>query len=280
MIDAVPALTGRALDAVADLERRVVAADGGRLKLEWGVLRSRTGSEPSDLLWWEGDRLAGFAGLYGFGPPDVEIAGMVDPQYRRRGIASALLDAALPLCRSGGYRRALLVTPRNDAGGREFAARRGAPLEHSEYALVQQTPPPPAPDDPSVSLRTAVDTDIPILRRLFTAGFGDAPQDLEERTLREADRTVMIEQDGTVVGTLRAQLDGSVGGIYGFTVDPDRQGRGIGREALRRTCARFWADGATAVRLEVAVDNPRALHLYTSLGFAPVSTEDYYAVDL
>jgi hypothetical protein len=29
-------------------------------------------------------------------------------------------------------------------------------------------------------------------------------------------------------------------------------------------------------RLEVAVDNERALHLYTSLGFAPNTTEDYY----
>jgi len=39
----------------------------------------------------DGDRLLGFAGLYAFGHPDVEIAGMVAPASRRTGIASALL---------------------------------------------------------------------------------------------------------------------------------------------------------------------------------------------
>jgi len=33
-------LTPRALKAIAELERRVVEADGGRLKLEWGRLRT------------------------------------------------------------------------------------------------------------------------------------------------------------------------------------------------------------------------------------------------
>jgi hypothetical protein len=30
--------------------------------------------------------------------------------------------------------------------------------------------------------------------------------------------------------------------------------------------------------LDVAVDNDRALGLYTSLGFTPIASEDYYAV--
>jgi len=38
-------------------------------------------------------------------------------------------------------------------------------------------------------------------------------------------------------------------------------------QSLRRT-----------VHLEVATDNDRALNLYTSLGFQPVITEDYYAL--
>jgi ribosomal protein S18 acetylase RimI-like enzyme len=32
------------------------------------------------------------------------------------------------------------------------------------------------------------------------------------------------------------------------------------------------------VGLEVAVENERALGLYTSIGFRPVTTEDYYAL--
>ncbi len=61
---------------------------------------------------------------------------------------------------------------------------------------------------------------------------------------------------------------------------PSLRGRGLGRDVLRRTCSRLRAAGATAVGLEVAVDNESALGLYTSLGFRPVSTEDYWALPL
>ena len=67
-------------------------------KLEWDNLRGRSGDRVEDLLWWEGERLLGFLGIYGFGE-SPELAGMVAPDARRRGIGSALLDAAVPLCR-------------------------------------------------------------------------------------------------------------------------------------------------------------------------------------
>ena len=70
------------------------------------------------------------------------------------------------------------------------------------------------------------------------------------------------------------------GGVYGFVVDPALQGRGIGRDMLRRVCRDLRGDGALQVGLEVAVENDRALGLYTSPGFARVSTEDYYSLAL
>ena len=74
-------LTPGDLRAVAELERQVVEADGGRLKLEWDNLRSRSGDRVEDLLWWEGERLLGFLGIYTFGE-SPELAGMVAPDAR------------------------------------------------------------------------------------------------------------------------------------------------------------------------------------------------------
>lgn len=51
------------LQAIADLEQVVVDGDGGRLKLEWGTLRARSGDRVEDLLWWERGQLLGFVGL-------------------------------------------------------------------------------------------------------------------------------------------------------------------------------------------------------------------------
>lgn len=282
-------LSPRDLRALSDLERRTVEVDGGRLKLEWGVLRSRAGRQVEDLLWWDGERLVGFLGMYSFGgPPTVELAGMVDPSARRAHIATALVEAALPLLRERGFTEILLVTPRDSVGGSAFARSRRAVLDHSEHALVLQGPPADGPADPRISLRTATSADLPEVSRLLAAGFGWAPADSAERLAAVDERTLVAELDGAVVATLRRTLDdrtaddgaggGSGGGVYGFAVDPALQGRGIGRDILRRVCRQLRAEGAARVGLEVAVDNEHALGLYTSLGFTRVTTEDYYAV--
>lgn len=286
MLELAKGLTDDALDAIAELERRVVAADGGRLKLEWGILRARSGDRVEDLLWWEGDRLLGFLGIYAFGAPAAELAGMVDPQARRRGIGTALLDAALPLVRERGYDPVLLVTPRSSAAARELALHRGGRLDHSEHAMELRAAPTAAPSDPRVSLRPMTTADAPLVSAWDHKEFGSPPPDLTdpraaERAARDLAATVMVELDGRPIGSVRVDHDpdGSVG-VYGFVIDPDHRGRGIGRDVLHRICRQAIADGAPMVHLEVAVDNDHALGLYTSLGFVPLTTEDYYALPL
>jgi ribosomal protein S18 acetylase RimI-like enzyme len=274
MLEFARGLTPTALDAVSELEQRVVAADGGRLKLEWRALRGRSGRAVEDFLWWQDDRLVGFLGLYRNAPPEVELAGMVDPLHRREGIATALLDAALPVCRERALHPALLIVPRSSVGGRELALRRDAELDHSEHALVLTEEPASREPDRRISLRDAVTDDGPVLERVLRAGFGDAPQlrgdDLQHWTV--------IERDGETVGVIRVTRDGATGSVHGFAIEPDWQGQGIGRDVLGRVCRELLEQGAERVALEVAVDNDHALGLYTSLGFAPVTTEDYYSL--
>jgi ribosomal protein S18 acetylase RimI-like enzyme len=278
MLELTRCLTAPALRALAALEARVLAVDGGRLKLEWGVLRARAGDDVEDFLWWQGDRLLGFLGLYAFGPATLEITGMVDPCARLRGVATALLEAALPVCRARGYERALLVIPRGSAGGREFALRRGAVLEHSEHAMVLLDTPTDGPADSRIELRRAVPADASGLTRLLGVAFGEPSSDPHDHPADGSTRTLIVERDGSAVGTLRLTRDEDTGGIYGFVVDPAWQGRGIGRDVLRRVCRQLRDEGVRRIGLEVAVENDHALGLYTSLGFTQVATEDYYAL--
>jgi ribosomal protein S18 acetylase RimI-like enzyme len=95
----------------------------------------------------------------------------------------------------------------------------------------------------------------------------------------EASTTLVVELAGSPVGTLRLTRDrDEAAGIYGFAIDPVWQGCGIGRDVLRRVCHRLRDERARRIGLEVAADNDHALGLYTSLGFVPVTTEDYYAL--
>ena len=268
------------LRALAELEARTVRVDGGRLKLEWGVLRSRTGEDVEHVLWWDGDELVGFVGLYAFGPPAVELAGMVDPARRRRGIATALLGAALPICRGRGYEQVLLVVPRSSDGGRHLATRQGAVLHHSEHALDLLGAPVDGPRDPRVNLRRAVPGDVAVVSELLFTAFGHPPAAVADRLASIDEHTLVVDFEGHAVGTVRLNRVDDTGGVYGFAIAPGWQGRGIGRDVLRRVCHQLRAEGALKVHLEVAVDNDRALGLYTSVGFTQVSTEDYYGISL
>jgi ribosomal protein S18 acetylase RimI-like enzyme len=200
---------------------------------------------------------------------------MVDPDRRRRGIATALLDAALPLFIERGYRPILLIVPRSSTAGRELALHRGAELEHSEHALILNAAPQDGASDPRVTVRPATPAEAPEISRLLAAGFGGPAQELRPGDLPH---WLLVERDGARVGALRPSRHGDTGAVHGFVIDPIWQGQGIGRDVLRRVCRDLQDGGATRVGLEVAVENDRALGLYTSLGFEPVITEDYYAL--
>jgi ribosomal protein S18 acetylase RimI-like enzyme len=278
MIELPQGLSKSALDAIAELERRSVAHDGGRLKLEWGSLNHRSANERNDVLWWDGDNLLGFLGLYCFDGRNVELVGMVDPAARRKGIATALLGAAMTLCRERSYANILLVVPRQSEGGQLLATRRGGVLDHSEHALVLTDAPTDKPSERNIEIRPALVEDAPEVTRLLAAGFGWAPDDVAQRIASEPQQTLLVLTEGKTVGTLRVTRNGDAGGVYGFAVDPRWQGRGVGREVLRRMCVELLADGVKRVGLEVEIQNEHALGLYTSVGFTPVTTEDYFAL--
>jgi GNAT superfamily N-acetyltransferase len=48
---------------------------------------------------------------------------------------------------------------------------------------------------------------------------------------------LVVDVDRSAVGTLSLRQEGGDAGIYGFVIDPSWQGRGLGRDALRRACA-------------------------------------------
>ena len=278
MLELSKGLSVGAMEAIKALEHRTLAVDGGRLKLEWGTLAHRKIEQTNDLLWWDDSRLLGFLGLYCFDGHNVELVGMVDPAARRQGIATKLLDAALALCRDRAYSSVLLVTPRLSEAGRCLALGRGGVLDHSEYAMLLTDSPTASPSPSHIGIRNARVDDAPVVSRLLAAAFGYPPSVDNLPLATDLLQTLVIEMDDVAVGTLRATREGDIGGIYGFAVDPAMQGRGIGREVLRRTCRKLFDEGVYKIGLEVATQNEGALGLYTSIGFRPLATEDYYSL--
>jgi ribosomal protein S18 acetylase RimI-like enzyme len=164
--------------------------------------------------------------------------------------------------------------------GRDLAVNVGATHHHSEHALTLPERRAETPADAALHLREATTRDIPALSRLFLDGFGEEHLGGGGPLVDRRTRTLMIDRADETIGTLRATLEGDRGRVYGFVVAAEWRGRGIGREALQRACGELFDAGAHSVELEVEVANDRALGLYTSVGFEPTATEDYYELPL
>jgi ribosomal protein S18 acetylase RimI-like enzyme len=260
---------------LARLEERINDRDHIQLKLEWPSLRE--GRTVAALTHRVGGELVGFIGAYSFGgPPEVELTGMVDPDHRRQGIAATLLDRARVICDDEGLTERLGVVPRTSVAGAALVRGRGGVIDHSEHSMVLTAAPRRVDEDPAVTLRLATPADQRDLLRIFTAGFGPPPPEMLAQLHSDVRQTLIVEHARQPIGALRVLLDDRGGGIFGFAIDTEWRGRGIGRDVLGRACSQLRARGAAKVELQVAVENDNALHLYTSTGFERVSTEDYY----
>lgn len=282
------ALSAGELGAVERLEEACIAADGGRLKLEFRTLHNRSGDRPSDFTCWVADELVGFLGLYQWRAGEIELTGMVHPAYRRMGIWSRLYAEATEEVRRRAVPRLLLVMDREWQPAHRFAESRGARYDGSEHRMVQLKAPPRRSRAHAVVVRPARDEEACFVKDCLVEAFKMPRESFElESTEALLDDTLVVELDSELVGTLRVdrrptrEAGGAPesAGIYGFAVLPSRQGKGIGRQVLLDVTESLRAEGVERITLEVAVENDSALHLYESCGFERVATEDYWLVE-
>lgn len=77
----------------------------------------------------------------------------------------------------------------------------------------------------------------------------------------------VAEQHGQVIAAVMAGYDGHRGSVNYLAVDPDIQGKGIGRLLMQRLEAELTAAGCPKVNLLVRSDNCDVLAFYRQLGY-------------
>ena len=261
----------RALKQVCD------TADGLDLKLGWGGLSETT----TVFLARAGDRLVGYCSLDGDGVV-AELCGMVAPDWRRRRLGMRLFEAARASFRSGGGEQLFAICEDASAAGRAFMGALAAQRAFSEHRMELRGPIPPQDDGALTILQLSPADEGAIITtaRITAAGFG-RPLEPTLRHIRSdltqpAERLYLALASGEPVGAFKLYTEDSSVGVYGFAVDPARQRQGWGRRMLARACALAHEQGAARVTLEVETTNDRAIALYTTSGFAIVTTYGYY----
>ena len=261
-----------------------VAPVGEQVLRELGEIRT------DHLLAFDGAEVVGYLNLT---PEMAEL--VVHPDARRRGTGTALIRAALD--RSGGRNRfwahGTLEPARATA-----AALKLTPVRELMQMRRSLRDLPPALAADGVRIRGyAGPADDAELLRVNNAAFSWHPEqggwtqaDIDERRGEAwfdpaglflafddaSDR--LLGFHWTKVHTDEA---GRIGEVYVVGIDPDAQGRGLGRTltlvGLEHLADRLADADDPTVLLYVESDNPAALRTYERLGFTVYSTDTAYA---
>jgi len=236
--------------------------------------------QPLHQLALANGELVGYVGMSRDDQP--EACGMVHPAWRRRGLATALLGELRGVARGLGCPSVLFVCEDSGPVAGAWMRRLGAVHAASERRMTlhlepdgqaaHRTPSGGAP----LELRRPTAGDRQARTALLMERFGQSAEEIEDRLASYDDGESFIALDrGVIVGTLRLIPSPRRSMIYGFVIDRELRGRGLGSRMLAALLDRLRAEGVSDVGLEVDPENTPAVRLYERFGFRTVTTYRY-----
>jgi ribosomal-protein-alanine N-acetyltransferase len=137
-----------------------------------------------------------------------------------------------------------------------------------------------------ISYREANAFDLPVFvsldRELFPYSPWSASQYKEEFSSPTRHFVVAVDESQEIVGYAGVFAPGQAeADILTVGVVPEHRGKGIAKALMALITDWAKAQGATAMMLEVKVDNPEAIGLYESLGYTKLNVrKDYFGAGL
>ncbi len=134
-------------------------------------------------------------------------------------------------------------------------------------------------------IRNATGDDVAQMTAIVNAAFAvetflEGPR-TDEARMAEAVQTgeflVAEDDERRVTGCVRVERDGAVGRFGMLAVDPDAQGKGIGRAMVQAAEDRCRVYGCKRVDIRVLSLRPELLPFYRRLGYAETGTEPFRA---
>lgn len=259
------------------------------------VLRELSHDRTRHLLALDGDAIVGYLDLAPATGDDPAMAELVvHPQWRRRGIGSAMTRSALAEGGAGTRIWAHGNLEPARATAKSLGLRPARELLQMRRVLTDLP-------DVTVPARVRIDTyrgpdDDAGLLRVNNAAFAWHPEqggwthdDIAERLAEpwfnpEGLFLAFDEQTGVLLGFHWTKVHNEdLGEVYVVGVDPAAQGRGIGATltliGLHHLADRLSGNSQPTVMLYVEADNSAAVNTYQRLGFEVYLADVAYATD-
>ncbi len=166
-------LTEEEIAAVTELVTLCNTHDSIDITLLLEIVKDRTGNDTNDFLYYADGKLVGVLSLESFGAEDKEMTGLVHPDYRRRGIFTALVNEVKANAKARGIRQLIFVCDRFSRSGQAFVEAIGAQYDFSEHRmmLVDFKERDSSSYKERITLRTATVADVDVLVVCFSDKF-------------------------------------------------------------------------------------------------------------
>jgi mycothiol synthase len=228
------------------------------------------------------------------------INGLVHPQHRRKGIATALFGRAVRHAQAAGLGRVQISIAENNSGARRLCARLGLNFIRYFYGYRLNLPAARLPEIRTGeyiyrSLRRGEEDQLTALQnRAFSGTWGFNPNTREEISYRVHSSTcspqdvIMVYRQNRPIAYCWTRIfqesieaEGvSRGEIHMLGVDPDFRKQSIGKNVLLAGLAHLEEKGVELVELTADSKMPAALALYESVGFEKFMRTEWYEKEL
>jgi ribosomal protein S18 acetylase RimI-like enzyme len=235
----------------------------------------------NEFMYFNNDELIGYLGICDFGGDEIEVNGMVHPEYRRIGVFKRLFSLAHDEWQKRKSISMLLLSDHESTSGLEFIKCVCDGYAHSEYDMILNVENYKKIKSDTLKLRKVTKDDTSEISRqnkvYFNMEFSEE-DNIETEGGNYKNITYMAENEHGSVGKVRIEINNKQGGIYGLGVLPEYRGIGYGREILSMAIEELLKNNAEEIFLQVLTNNKNALNLYKSCGFSERYTMDYYII--
>jgi ribosomal protein S18 acetylase RimI-like enzyme len=232
-----------------------------------------------NILYYDNDKLVGYLRTFFFYATACEVALMVDPDYRRRGIARALLKEIMPILQIEQIKTLYFSSPKDVNSS--WISQLGLSFHGSERQMQYNSQKPVSVPFKPAAIRVATLKDIPTLIELDNICFPNKKPDAEEvfrNLLVTSNCTIFtLIQDQQIVGKAHVFRESDRARITDIGVFPDYRGRGYASTLIKYCINNALINNKPKIVLDVELTNESALKLYDALGFEIVNAHDYWS---
>ena len=282
LIQSFPRPDAAIVHAVRELERVCQAHDQLKGSLFLDPSLNFTPEVPCLIACMEEDKLIGTLTFFAPAQEEAELVALTHPDFRKKGVFRALIQAAATQANALNIPDFLLVCEPQSKDGTATLSKMKLTPDHTEYALrYDRTQSPYALAIPEgLTLHRATEADLDAMAQINAESFSEeaerAAHFLSLAIQSDTRRQYFARLNGEPVAIGALGYEDGEATLYGLGVRAQYQNKGIGRGLVSLLLREAFAQGMQDILIEVDNTNARAHHLYLACGFFAEATYDYF----